>query len=176
MKELTFDSTVPIEPTLPLTYDVTSDRTCLSDDRVVPMSELSDAISELAEARSLANDWNSWSLAAASLVKAPALSSRLVIEGPSFDSACSALPEREDRGVEARPVVADGLGHVVHELAERAVLVGARRPERLDQLVEQRDRLVHRLRQRGPAHRDHRVVRHDRARAGTPGRAGCSGR
>src|SRR5580704_2791438 len=59
VKELTLESTVPMEPTLPLTYEVTSDSTCLSDDRVDPISELLEAISELAEERSLANDWNS---------------------------------------------------------------------------------------------------------------------
>ena len=44
---------------MPLTYEVTSESTCLIDDKVDPISGLSDAISELAEERSLANDWNS---------------------------------------------------------------------------------------------------------------------
>ncbi len=81
---------------------------------------------------------------------------------PVVRERSQSLPERQDGRVEARPVVSHGLGHVMHELTEDAVLVRTGGPERLDQLVQQGDRLVHRLGQRGSAHRDHRVVRHDR--------------
>jgi len=143
-------------------YEVTSDRHCLSDDRVVPMSEPSDAISDVAEARSLANDWN-FLVVRGGFVgeRAGVVEEGFVIEGPSLESACKAFPNATTVVWKLGPFLANRLRHVVHELAERAALVGAHRPERLDQLVEQRDRLIDRLRQRRVVHRDHPVVPHD---------------